>query len=367
MSSDQLQEKQLEMLQATTELRPVAEIEKMQKKVKIMTRRHTTLEKRLLDLERAHKKLSIARMNAPKGTRNDMLRATEVRKKSVEHQKKREIYAFENSGRGLQPAWKGSPSSFARLSYSSVANNHIKNRQEWDELRPVQTAPAKWSKKTGFSLGETAFTPERLVLKDRLIQEANQQRIRNLNKQKERNALVNAGGYKGRPQWKNSPSTFHHLTFSSTTNKTIRNVQEIPEKLDPFGMPFSLKRNKNRRVKESKEAKRLRKFNEKREADWAGNPHKYRRLTFSSSANRHIHNPQEIPLDVAPLPSPVQALYDLTQSQTPSSADLKSLDGEDPIQGIMDMIMKDGKYVCMCVIGYACERVRINVCNQSRL
>ena len=354
MSSDQLQEKQLEMLEATKALRPVAELEKMQKKVKVMTRRHTALQKQLLDLERAHKKLSIARMAPPKGTRNDMLRATEVRKKTLQHEKQRQKYAFENSGRGLQPAWMGSPSSYARLSYSSVANNHIKNRQEWNDLRPVQTAPAKWSKKTGFSLGETAFTPERLVLKDRLIQQANQQRIRNLIKKKKRDALINAGGYKGRPQWKNSPSTFHHLTFSSTTNRTIRNVQAIPEKVDGI-TPFALKRPKNRRVKETKEEKRQRKINEKREANWAGNPHKYRRLSFSSSANRHIHNPQEIPMDPTPLPSPLQHLYDRPQSLQSSSPSAKSPGEEDPIQGIMDKIMKDGVCVCMCV----CERVYV--------
>ena len=325
------------MLEATKALRPVVELDKLAKKVKTMTRRHTALQKELLDIERAHKQLSIARMSEPRGTRKDMLRATEVRKKSQQHQKQRARHAFENSGRGVQPSWKGSPSSYARLSYSSVSNNHITNRQEWEELRPVKSAPAKWQKKEGFSLGDTAFTPERLALKDKLTRTANQKRIKKLIQKKKRAALINAGGYKGRAQWQNSPSTFHHLTFSSTTNRTIRNLQEIPHLHDQFSMPLTAKK----RVKPSREAKRLRKLNQQREAKWAGNPHKYRQLSFSSSANRHIHNPQEIPMDPAPLPSPIQELYTQHQRQQKSRSKSERENGlVDPgIQVIMDQIM----------------------------
>ena len=178
--------------------------------------------------------------------------------------------------------WKGSPSTFFSLSYSSTTNRHIVNEQE-KAILGTDTV-AKW---------KVPPLPKPSPA------------------EKKRAAYMQAR----REGFRGSPSSYKELSFSASANKHIRNHQTYKEvQSDPELLPRKLRSLAKRRMKAEavgpverkrreaaaekkakREAERRNRPKVRLEKSFVGSPSSYRQLSFSSTANRHIHNDQELP------------------------------------------------------------------------
>ena len=127
-----------------------------------------------------------------------------------------------------------------------------------------------------------------------------------------------------RAEWVGSPSSSAHLSFSSISNRHIRNKQELPE-YDPNSNPIFdttlFAPGKPRKLKGAALRAKLREDKRVKELEegFVGNPHSYHRLTFSSTVNKTFSTKQEIP--------EYKATYAVKPRKVPRQYDPESVEG----------------------------------------
>lgn len=97
-----------------------------------------------------------------------------------------------------------------------------------------------------------------------------------------------------------APSSYRHFCFSSAVNKRIKNHQDIQD-YDPVKKnPIYASKTEIRRAQTAIRSKRVSKIRSQhlenmkvRETQWSGVPFSTKKLSYSSTANRHIKNIQE--------------------------------------------------------------------------
>ena len=202
-------------------------------------------------LETKYKQARLSKGPTP-GTTNTVEQRNEAIEAQIERialkEAKKEALAAANR------TWHGSPSQYRKLSYSSVANRFIRNEQEWEPVGPKEGSSSghRWTKAGGLAEGEDGYTVERTTRAIRLLQQASAARMRKFDAFKAQTKHENRGG-----------DVSYVLLYAFT----------MPEKLCLLRSVV---------VVVSK-------------PDWLGSPSSNAHLSFSSVANRHIRNKQELP------------------------------------------------------------------------
>eukprot|EP01029_Cantina_marsupialis_P001701 TRINITY_DN1150_c0_g1_i1.p1 TRINITY_DN1150_c0_g1~~TRINITY_DN1150_c0_g1_i1.p1 ORF type:complete len:444 (+),score=112.46 TRINITY_DN1150_c0_g1_i1:150-1481(+) len=205
------------------------------------------------------------------------LEAADKELKIIRGKSKSKLSSMKNLAkvRRLEQGWCGSPSSTAKLTFSSVANRHIMNKQDIpfqpkDKHKMPKVRPTKKTKKPRSNSPPGNITPS----PTEIARET---------------------------EWKGSPSSYRKLGFSSTANRHIANKQEVPDydaaqSLGMFMPAFLSQTNGSTKVKKPKSKKKKKVSKEKAlEGGWIGVPSSYAQITFSASANKHILNKQDVP------------------------------------------------------------------------
>jgi hypothetical protein len=181
--------------------------------------------------------------------------------------------------------WKGTPSSYEKLSFSSSANKHIQQKQAIPGSRITHTEPKKEEEEPEWRRRERQEKRWKLTGRgppERVVRERG---------------------------WQGSPSTQNlRLTFSSSANRTLHAKQELPQlqPLNPLASP------KEPTKEEKARRKRIEKAKARLERNFSGSPTSYRHLTYSRPANRQILNYQ----DFSDYRDPLELGYGEPRAQT---------------------------------------------------
>jgi len=188
----------------------------------------------------------------------------------------------EDALKELEASWKGVPYTTRKLSFSSTANRHIKNEQEYEQV--------------------LAYEPDVSNLQSPKAHEQ-------WNLKPSHVVAVDPPKYKGlvrhHEPWIGSPSSYQKLSFSSSANKHIKRKQAIPgsrvTRTEPRPDEEPEWRRRERRELRWKQKRGGPPERVKRERGWKGSPSTYDfKLTFSSSANKALKSKQALP-DIKPL------------------------------------------------------------------
>ena len=212
--------------------------------------------------------------------------------------------------------WQGSPSSFKGFTFSASANATLINTQ--DIPREPPSLPPEYE--------PTLVTRARTAGRRRHPQGASRRVLPSLNVTpvQRPNTAPTGEALMSRPEWVGSPSTFRELSFSSTSNRTIVNVQSIPvetpavpgysrrpQTAEVHGLDASTSlrslasRASSRRRNTVSEIKPMTRDQARlskvlglvirpcvHDQEWVGSPSSELPFTFSRTANKHFKNLQ---------------------------------------------------------------------------
>ena len=200
-----------------------------------------------------------------------------IAKKEVALRKQLQV---ERKRQKLREGFKGAPSSYRHFCFSSAVNRRLRNHQDIEEYNPARQNP--------FFRKQMQRQRENTVA-GRAKRQARLEKQR-LKMHEEMEA-----------RWKGVPSTTRKLSFSSTANRHIKNEQEYepvttyePD-LSSVASPKAHERWGLVPDREDEAEPPVYPGLVHHETPWMGSPSSYQKLSFSSSANRHITRKQAIP------------------------------------------------------------------------
>jgi hypothetical protein len=173
--------------------------------------------------------------------------------------------------RQLEEGWQGSPSTYKQITFSATANRHVVNTQYVPKYVP-EMVPVPRARP-----GDAPF----------LGREASKTTDRKRRRRRRRKG--NTENHRNKSSWVGSPSTNALLSFSASANKHIINTQSIPG----MGVGGKLaqeggQRNKSRQLRSTLTHVAI-------NNGWVGSPSTDKRITFSSTANKHVVQTQQVP------------------------------------------------------------------------